>query len=61
MFGQFWRRLGGVRPLGLLACMAMGTGPLLATSEANAKFNQKLKKKLNEKYHDRKDISLELS
>lgn len=61
MFGQFWRRLGGVRPLGLLGGMAMSMGPFWGTSEANAKYNQKLKKKLNEKYHDRKDISLELS
>lgn len=39
----------------------MGVGPLWATSEENARINQKLKKKLNERYHDRKDISFELT
>lgn len=47
--------------MGLLGGLTMGVGPLWATSEENARINQKLKKKLNERYHDRKDISFELT
>ena len=31
--------------------------PLWLSSAENVRINQKLKKKLNEKYHNRKDIS----
>lgn len=32
-------------------------GPTWLTQEENERINQKLKKKLNEKFHNRKDIS----
>ena len=35
--------------------------PFMATSEEHERINQKLKRKLNEKYHNRKDISFELT
>ena len=35
--------------------------PYLGLSEENERINQKLKRKLNEKYHNRKDISFELT
>ena len=35
--------------------------PLWLNSAENVRINQKLKKKLNEKYHNRKDISFELT
>ena len=41
--------MGGIAALHLL--------PFVATSEENARINQKLKKKLNERYHNQKDIS----
>ena len=60
MFRSFLR-LFGPRHLGLFGAFTVAKlGPFFATSEENARINQKLKKKLNEKYHNR-DISFELT
>lgn len=61
MFRSFLRFFGP-RQFGLLAAFTLLKVPsLLATSEENERINQKLKKKLNEKFHNRKDISFELT
>jgi hypothetical protein len=61
MFKSFFRFVGP-RQLGLFfAFSSLKLNPYLATSEENERINQKLKRKLNEKYHNRKDISFELT
>jgi type VI protein secretion system component VasK len=61
MFRSFLRFFGP-RQLGLIGAFATyKLAPYMATSEENERINQKLKKKLNEKYHNRKDISFELT
>jgi hypothetical protein len=61
MFRSFLR-LFGPRQLGLFAGFSLlRLTPLFMTSEENERINQKLKRKLNEKYHNRKDISFELT
>ena len=43
------------------AFASLRLAPYMALSEENERINQKLKRKLNEKYHNRKDISFELT
>lgn len=50
------RRVGLVGAFCLLNAL-----PLWLSSAENVRINQKLKKKMNEKYHNRKDISFELT
>ncbi len=57
MFRSFFR-LFRPKHVGLFGgFLTLRMAPFLATSEENERINQKLKKKLNEKYHNRKDIS----
>lgn len=61
MFRSFLRFLGP-KQLGLFGVFSLiKLSPYLLTSEENERINQKLKRKLNEKYHNRKDISFELT
>lgn len=61
MFRSLLRFLGP-RQVGIfLGFSLLRLSPLLLTSEENERINQKLKRKLNEKYHNRKDISFELT
>ena len=61
MFKSFLRWFGP-KQLGLfLGFSTLRLSPFLLTSEENERINQKLKGKLNEKYHNRKDISFELT
>lgn len=58
MFRSFLRFLGGPRQLGVLGGFCtLRLSPLWLTSEENERINLKLKRILNEKYHNRKDIS----
>ena len=43
------------------AFFLLNTVPSWLRNEENERINQKLKKKLNEKFHNRKDISFELT
>ena len=61
MFRAFLRFLGPRQVGAFCAISTIRMAPFLATSEENELINQKLKKKLNEKYHNRKDISFELT
>ena len=61
MFRSFLRFFGPRQTALLGAFATYKLAPHLATSEENERINQKLKKKLNEKYHNRKDISFELT
>ena len=57
MFRSFFRLLKP-QHIGIAAGFAtLKLAPYFATSEENERINQSLKKKLNEKYHNRKDIS----
>lgn len=50
------------RGLGILGAFLMvNTAPYWMDQQENERINQKLKKKLNEKFHNRKDISFELT
>jgi hypothetical protein len=61
MFKSFLRFFGP-KQFGLLTAFSvLKLAPYLLTSEENERINQKLKRKLNEKYHNRKDISFELT
>ena len=61
MFRSFLK-LFGPRQLGLLGTLSfLKFQPYLMTNEENERINQKLKRKLNEKFHNRKDISFELT
>jgi hypothetical protein len=61
MFRSF-ARVFGPRKLAFLGALAtLKLSPYLNASEENARINQKLKKKLNERYHNRHDISFELT
>ncbi len=57
MFRQFLK-LFGPRQLGLIGAVGfLKFQPFMLTNEENERINQKLKRKLNEKFHNRKDIS----
>ena len=61
MFGSFGRFFTA-RRVGLAGAFCLlNAVPLWLSSAENVRINQKLKKKLNEKYHNRKDISFELT
>lgn len=61
MFKSFMRMFGP-KQLGLIGGLTLTQmQPYLSTSEENERINQKLKRKLNEKFHNRKDISFELT
>lgn len=61
MFRSFGK-IFSPRYLGLMgAFFTMNTAPLWMSQEENEQINQKLKKKMNEKFHNRKDISFELT
>ena len=61
MFGSFFRRFTPRQFAFLGAFSMMRLMPFLATSEENERINKKLKRKLNERYHNREDISFELT
>lgn len=61
MFKSFFRFLGPKQFSIFTAFSLIKLSPYLLTSEENERINQKLKRKLNEKYHNRKDISFELT
>ena len=57
MFKSFLRFFGPKQISLFTAFSLMKLSPYLLTSEENERINRKLKKILNEKYHNRKDIS----
>ena len=61
MFRSFGR-LFSARRVGLAGAFCLLNAlPIWLSSSENERINQKLKRKLNEKYHNRKDISFELT
>lgn len=61
MFRSFFK-LFGPRQIGLIGGISfLKFKPYFMTSDENERINQKLKRKLNEKFHNRKDISFELT
>lgn len=61
MFRSFFRLFTPQRLAFVGAFASLRLLPCLLASEENSMINQKLKKKLNEKYHNRQDISFELT
>ena len=61
MFRSFARVFGPRRLAFVGAFATLKLAPFMNASEENARINQKLKKKLNERYHNTRDISFELT
>lgn len=61
MFKHFLRFFGPKQFALFSAFSFLKLSPLFMTSEENERINKKLKRILNEKYHNRKDISFELT
>ena len=61
MFRSFFKAFAPRHLAFFGAFASLRLSPYMALSEENERINQKLKRKLNEKYHNRKDISFELT
>lgn len=61
MFRSFFKIFTGRQATLGYSFLLMNSAPYWMRNEENERINQKLKRKLNEKYHNHKDISFELT